>query len=138
MKMKRSFLALALLASAVPVAAQKVEVAEGDWSSMPMMRFVDLQSITPEAVVSIQRLVTSGECEIAGVSKRQVDMTVPFLVRFSPNGAVEHVVLRKIGCPKAEGILAGAVLGLLKAGTFKPTGENKTGWYRSELSFASS
>jgi hypothetical protein len=29
-------------------------------------------------------------------------------------------------------------LGLLKAGTFKPTGKNLTGWYRSELSFASS
>ena len=136
--MKRSFLALALSVLAVPAAAQKVEVAEGDWSGMPIMRFVDLQTITPEAVVSIQRLVTSGECQIPGVSKRSVDMTVPFLVRFSPNGAVEHVVLRKLGCPKAEGILAGAVLGLLRAGTFKPTGENNTGWYRSELSFASS
>ena len=136
--MKTLFLACAFLALAGPATAQRVEVAEGDWSNLPPMRFTDMDTISPEVVLRVQELVTSGECTLAGVSKRRIDMTVPFIVRFSPGGAVEHVVLRKLGCAKAEGVLAGAVLGLLKAGTFKPTGKNLTGWYRSELSFASS
>ena len=136
--MRKLFLACACLALAGPATAQRVEVAEGDWSALPLVRLVDMETISPDAVVGIHRLVTSGECELPGVSKRRLDMSVPFLVRFSPTGAVEHVVLRNLGCTKAEGILASAVLGLLKAGTVKPTGENRTGWYRSELSFASS
>ena len=136
--MKRHFLALAMLAAAGTAPAQKVETAEGDWSDLPLMRFVDTANISPSSVLEIQKLVTSGQCQLAGVSKRKLDMTVPFLVRFSPSGNVEHVVLRKLGCPKAETILAGAVLAMLKARAFRPTGENQTGWYRSELSFASS
>ena len=136
--MRTLFLACAFLALAGPATAQRVDVAEGDWSNLPAMRFTALEAISPEAVLKVQELVTKGECALAGVSKRRIDMTIPFLVRFSPTGAVEHLVLRKLGCAKAEGILAGALLSLLKAGTFKPTGENMTGWYRSELSFASS
>ena len=136
--MRTLFLACAFLALAGPAAAQRVDVAEGDWSDLPTMRLTDMTTISPDVVVKVQELVTNGECALAGASKRRIDMTVPFLVRFSPSGAVEHVVLRKLGCAKAEGVLAGALLGMLKAGTFKPTGENLTGWYRSELSFASS
>ncbi len=136
--MRTLFLACAFLALAGPATAQRVEVAEGDWSNLPTMRFAHHEAISPDVVLKVQELVTNGECALAGASKRKMDMTVPFLVRFSPAGAVEHVVLRKLGCAKAEGVLAGALLAMLKAGTFKPTGENLTGWYRSELSFASS
>ena len=136
--MRTLFLACAFLALAGPATAQRVEVAEGDWSNLPLMRFTDIQAISPAVVLKVQELGTNGECALAGVSKRRIDMTVPFLVRFSPAGSVEHVVLRKLGCAKAEGVLAAALLSMLKAGTFKPTGKNLTGWYRSELSFASS
>jgi hypothetical protein len=101
------------------------------------MRFTDMDTISPEVVLKVQELVTSGECTLAGVSKRRIDMTVPFIVRFSPAGRGACRSAQARLC-KAEGVLAGAVLGLLKAGTFKPTGKNLTGWYRSELSFASS
>ncbi|HEY0086905.1 MAG TPA: hypothetical protein VGB65_13495, partial [Allosphingosinicella sp.] len=87
---------------------------------------------------AIQRLVQNGECSVAGVTKRRVQMSVPFLVRFSSAKTVEEVVVRKLGCERAEAILGAAIIRLAKAGALKPTGENVTGWYRSRLSFVTS
>jgi hypothetical protein len=135
MKMKAMLAALALAGTAVPSTAQTVQSAEGDWSGLPALMFGDSEIISGEVPEALQRLVTSGECTLRGVSKRKVDMTVPFLVRFSSSNEVADVVVRKLGCAKAEAILGATIVRLAKAGTLKPTGENSTGWYRSELSF---
>jgi hypothetical protein len=135
MKMKAILAALALAGMAVPATAQTVQSAEGDWSGLPLLIFGDNEILSGEVPAALQQLVTKGECSLRGVSKRKVDMTVPFLVRFSAANTVEQVVVRKLGCAKAEAILGAAIVKLAKAGTLKPTGENNTGWYRSELSF---
>jgi hypothetical protein len=133
--MKAILCALALVGMAVPSAAQNVQSAEGDWSTVPELKFDRSQSISMEALEAIQRLVQKGECTVPGVTKRRVAMDVPFLVRFSGTNAVQEVVVRKLGCERAEAILASAIMQLAKAGALKPTGENRTGWYRSRLSF---
>ena len=135
--MKPYLLGAVLALCASPAAAQKVEVAGGDWSRLPLMQTSSFVQITPDAVDQIHRLVISGQCQLNGASKKRIDMTIPFLVRFAPNGSVEHVVLRNLGCPKAEGILARVVLDWAKGGTIKATGMNDQGWYRSEISFSS-
>jgi hypothetical protein len=135
MTMKAIVAALALAGMAVPSAAQTLRSAEGDWSGLPALAMNDVGIISGEVPVAMQRLVASGECTLRGVSKRKVDMTVPFLVRFSSDNQVEDVVIRKLGCAKAESILGSAIVKLAQAGALKPTGENTTGWYRSELSF---
>jgi hypothetical protein len=133
--MKAILAALALAGMAVPLAAQTVQSAEGDWSGLPALTLSDEQMINGEVPEALQRLVTSGECTLRGVSKRKVDMSVPFLVRFSAANDVQDVVVRKLGCAKAEAILGATIVRLVKAGSLKPTGENSTGWYRSELTF---
>jgi hypothetical protein len=135
MMMKTMLAALALAGMAVPSAAQTLKSAEGDWSGLPALVMTDDEIISGEVPEALQRLVTSGECSLRGVSKRKVDMTVPFLVRFSAANEVEEVVVRKLGCAKAESILGSAIVNMAKGGALKPTGENSTGWYRSELSF---
>ena len=135
MKMKAIMAALALAGAAVPSAAQTVQSAEGDWSSLPPLRFSKLNLISAEVPEAMQQLVSSGECQLSGVSTRGVDMSVPFLVRFSPSGDVQDVVVRKLGCSKAEAILGAAIIKLAQARTLKATGVNSTGWYRSELNF---
>ena len=137
MKIKRFLLALTLTACSIPAAAQQVAVGDGDWSDLPLMIVHDEKTIPVKTVEKIRNLVVSGECQIPGVSKRKVDMTVPFIVRFNAKGGVENLVVKKVGCAKAESILASLALGLVWSGNFKPTGENRTGWYRSELSFMS-
>lgn len=135
--MKKFMLALAMAACSIPAAAQQVAVGEGDWSELPWMIVHDVKTIPVKSIEKIRKLVVNGECQIPGVSKRKVDMTVPFIVRFNAKGDVEKVVVKKVGCAKAENILASVALGLLWSGNFEPTGENRTGWYRSELSFSS-
>ena len=136
--MKLFVAALALAAVSIPATAQTVQSAEGDWSSLPRMKFSSRAMLDSDIIDGVQGLVKSGECRLNGVSKRHVDMSVPFLIRFSASGAVEEVVVRKLGCPKAESLLGGAIVEMAKAGSFTPTGQNTTGWYRSELSFSSS
>ncbi|HEY0028989.1 MAG TPA: hypothetical protein VGC35_14075 [Allosphingosinicella sp.] len=135
--MKAMLTALALLGMAVPSGAQTVRSAEGDWSDMPEIRFDHSisMSMSMEVPEAIQRLVQKGKCSVSGVTKRRVDMDVPFLIRFSPTNAVDEVVVRKLGCERAEAILGAAIIKLAKAGALKPTGQNVTGWYRSSLSF---
>lgn len=135
--MKR-FLALALLLGSFPAAAQTVEVAEGKWNNLPYAKERGLGSISSNAVARIHEVIASGDCEVPGQSKRKLDMTVPFALQFSPEGALQKIILQKIGCAEIEGILGGTVLELVKLGKYAPTGENSAGWYRSEISFSSS
>jgi hypothetical protein len=137
MKMKKLLLGALLAAMAVPASAQKVEVAEGDWSKLPLLKSSRQIGLSSDVVDKIHGLVISGQCKIPNVSKRRIDMTVPFLVRFDANGGVEHVVVRKLGCDKAEGILAAVVLDWAKYGMIRSTAVDGEGWYRSEISFSS-
>ncbi|HET8749470.1 MAG TPA: hypothetical protein VFM42_01880, partial [Sphingomicrobium sp.] len=40
-----------------------------------------------------------------------------------------------LDCAEAEGVVGGAVLGMLQAGDYSPTGKSKNGWYQGELGF---
>ena len=135
--MKR-FLALALLLSALPASAQTVETAVGNWNKLPPAKERGVDTISPVAIVRIHQVIASGDCVIPGQSKRKLDMRVTFALQFSPDGALQRVVLPRLGCAEIEGIIGGAVLELTKAGRYAPTGKNETGWYRGELSFISS
>ena len=92
--MKAIMTALALAGMAVPSAAQTVQSAEGDWSSLPPLKFGKLNLISAEVPEELQKLVSSGACQLSGVSRRGVDMSVPFLVRFAASGEVQEVVVR--------------------------------------------
>ena len=135
--MKR-LLATALLLGSFQVSAQTVEVATGNWDSLPYAKERGLGSISSTAVARIHEVIASGDCVVPGQSKRKLDMTVPFALQFGPDGSLQKVVLQKLGCAEIEGILGGTVLELVKLGKYGPTGENSAGWYRSEISFSSS
>ena len=135
--MKR-FLAVALLLSAFPAPAQTVETAEGNWRALPPAKERGTSTISPLAIVRIHEVIANGDCVVPGQSKRKLNITVSFALHFSPDGALQRIVLPKLGCAEIEGILGGAVLELTKNGRFAPSGENDAGWYRSEISFTSS
>jgi hypothetical protein len=129
-------IAAALLAASSPAFSATVEVASGDWSAIPLVKSSDFPGMTPDAIARIRALIVSGECVLPGQSKRKIDMRIPFLIQFQPDGGVSRVVLSKVGCPKVEGIIGGVVLGLADQGAYRPTGDNPAGWYRSEISFS--
>jgi hypothetical protein len=131
----KALIAAALLMAASSAQAVTVESATGDWSTIPPMKTRGY-SLNERVVTKIYDLVESGACTIEGQSKKKLDMTIPFLVHYGKDGAPDRLVLTKIGCAEAEGVIGGALLVLLDQGNFKSTGENQTGWYRSQVSFS--
>jgi hypothetical protein len=130
-------IALALLAASAPAAAQKVVASDADWSYLPQMPRTAQHHLTPEAITSIHAEIIAGNCTLPGQSDRELDMSVPFAARFDESGKVEQLVIRKLGCPRIEGIIAGALLEMIGAQEYKPTGKNPDGWYRGVVSFGS-
>lgn len=135
--MKALVLAAAMVIGAMPVAAAEVQTAEGDWSNLPELRLTQRRVISPIMVGQIHNLIVLGECSIPGQNKKKLDMTVPFAAQFAPDGALERVVMKPVGCAKAESILGGQVVEMIANGTFKATGANSEGWYKGEISFSS-
>ena len=62
-------------------------------------------------------------------------MSVPFLVQFRADGSIDRLIVHSVGCPRAEGLLAGEMLRLVRSGGFAPSGERREGWFRGQLSF---
>ena len=134
--MKR-LIALALLLGSFQASAATVEVVTGDWSDLPLLRHRGFENISPTAVASIHEVIRNGTCTLPGQNKRKLDMTVPFAVRFEPNGRLDKIILPKMNCAPVESIMARVLLDLVQSGEYRSTGENQTGWYRSEISFSS-
>jgi hypothetical protein len=134
----RHYLAAALLLAAAPAAAQTIEVASGDWRNIPMMREQVGASVDSNAVAAIAEMVDRQECTIPGQRRGNLDMTVPFLVQYDTHGTIQRLVIHPLGCARAEGILAGAVLRLVQHGQFEPVGGPHEGWFRGEVGFAHS
>jgi hypothetical protein len=72
-----------------------------------------------------------------GQSRKRLDMTVPFVVHYAPDGTLNRIVIKRLGCAQAEGIVGGSVLELVQSGEYKSTGANSEGWYRGVISFSS-
>jgi hypothetical protein len=65
-------------------------------------------------------------------------MSVPFLVQFNASGSIDRLVIHPLGCARAEGLLAGAVLRMVEHGGFQPVGGRREGWFRGQVGFAHS
>lgn len=133
----RILLTFALLASSVGAPAASIESASGDWSGLPAMKIKGAQRISAEAITRIHEAVAAPDCSIPGQTPRRLDMRVPFAVQFAPDGTPNRVVIQRLGCAAVESVIGGAVLRLVEAGEFQPSGENEEGWYRGEISFSS-
>jgi hypothetical protein len=131
--MKR-LLAMAAAITSIPAAAATIEVASGDWSNIPEMTYKGYPRVPLEAALRIQESLASGECSVPGQSKNRFDLSVPFLVRFEPDGAVEKLVLQRIGCERIESVAGQMALKMVEAGGYKPSKQkNATGWYRGTI-----
>ncbi len=133
--MKR-LLAMALLLAAVPAAsATRVEVADGDWSHLPLMKQRGSDHLNDNALARINEIVHSRQCTFPGQFGVTYDVTVSFAAHFAADGTVDRLVMNRLNCPEVEGLIGGALLEMINGGDYKPTGENDDRWYRGELSF---
>jgi hypothetical protein len=125
----------ALFIAATPLAAQKVEVGEGDWSDIPRLQTKGWQGLTERQMTRLEILSQENNCPSIG-RRGRVNLEIPFLVKVQQGKPVEHLIVRRIGCPDVEAVVAGVALTMVKGGLLLPTGENQRNWYRSEVRYS--
>ena len=133
--MKR-LLALALLLAPVPaVSATTVEVGDGNWSFLPLMKQRGSDHLNNDALARINEIIHDRQCTFPGQEGRNYDVTVSFAAHFTTGGALDRLVMKRLGCPEVESLVGGVLLEMIAGGDYRPGGENDQGWYRGELSF---
>ncbi|MBA3511511.1 hypothetical protein [Sphingomonas sp.] len=132
----KHLLAMALLLAPVPAAsATRVEVADGNWSYLPLMKQRGSDHLNNDALARIDEIVHARQCTFPGQKGPHYDVTVSFAAHFAPDGSLDRLVMTRLNCPEVEGLVGGVLLEMIQAGDYRPTGANANGWYRGELSF---
>jgi hypothetical protein len=137
----RRFLVVGLLLACVPApsltaASPTVEVANGDWSYLPVMRQRSNEHLSDKAIFRLHEIAQAGKCRLPGrFNGTRLDFGLSFAAQFNPDGSLNRIVMPRLGCPEAEGILGGVLLKMLQSGDYKPDGSSDEGWYRGELTF---
>ena len=128
-------IALALASVATPGSAPSVVVATGDWSQLPPLKRAGNADLSSTAMARLFEIAQERKCKLPGQSMHQLELRLSFAAQFDPSGRLNQLVLPKLDCPEAEGIIAGAVLDMMRAGDYRPTGSNPDGWYRGDFAF---
>jgi hypothetical protein len=124
---------LALTAAVGP--APKVEVADGDWSNLPTLQNLGYDHLHSNVMQRLWELANQKKCRIPGYSMGKLDLRVSFAAQYNPDGSLGRLILPRMNCPEAEGILAGAVLEMMQGGDYRRRGESPEGWYQGALTF---
>lgn len=134
----KHFLALATAVILAAATAPQVAVvsSDGDWSRLPMLGQYGYDHLNTKVMVKLQELVKQRQCQLPGYVNGRLDFGVSFAAQFNPDGSLHEIVIPKLNCPEAEGIVGGALLEMIKGGDYRPTGKNPDGWYRGNLTFA--
>jgi hypothetical protein len=124
---------LATLTAAGPI--PKIEVASGDWSDLPSLRSLSYDHLHSNVMQRIWEIAHARTCQIPGYSIGNLDFRMSFAAQYNPDGTVARLVVPKLDCPEAEGILAGALLEMIQGGDYRRAGDSPEGWYKGNLTF---
>lgn len=127
---------LMLALSAETPAAPKVETANGDWSKLPSLKAWGYNHLDAKVMARLYEISSGGQCDLPGYSGDRLDMRLSFAAQFDSGGSLQRIVLPKLDCPEAEGIVGGALLEMMEEGDYRPTGKNPEGWYRGQFTFS--
>ena len=136
----KHLLTLALLTAPVPAASASVETAYGNWSYLPLLHHRGYNHLSSKMMHKLFEISSEGKCILPGRSgrmKSELNLSLSFAAHFQPDGTLTRIILPKLNCPEAEGVIGGALLEMMRAGDYKPTGKNLEGWYRGQFGFSS-
>ena len=134
--MKR-LLALPLVLATVAATAQtpKVEVATGDWSQLPTLESRGYDHLSSNVMQRLWEIASEKKCQLPGYSLRKLDMRLSFAAQYNPDGSVARLIVPQLNCPEAEGLIAGALLEMMRGGDYRAKGNSPEGWYQGALTF---
>ena len=132
-----SMLSLLLAAASVPAAAGvSVETATGDWSKLPQLSQRGYDHLSEKMQAKLYEIAGSKQCPSFLLKYDRLDFRTSFAVQYASDGSLSRIVLPKLDCPEAEGVVGGILLEMIQAGDYAPTGKSPAGWYQGGLGFS--
>jgi hypothetical protein len=134
----RSPFVLALLLSAVPAAAGavSVETARGDWSKLPQLSQRGYGHLNEKMQAKLYEIADSKRCPSFVLNQGRLDFRMGFATQYASDGTLSRLILPKLDCPEAESVAGGALLEMVQAGDYAPSGKSLNGWYQGTLGFS--
>lgn len=125
-----------LLATAALAAASQpsFDVGRANWRAFPTFS-VERALPTDEMVSRASNILRESQCRLDGQSHSRFDITVPYAVQLGPDGAVTRLLVKDIGCPAMQVLVANVVYELAGAGDFRSIRMQPSRWYASEINF---
>jgi hypothetical protein len=128
-------LPLLLAAAAVPGTAATVESASGDWSKLPQLSQRGYDHLSEKMQAKLYEIAESNQCPAFALNQGRLNFRIAFATLYASDGSLTRLLLPKLDCPEAESVAGGAVLAMIQAGDFAPTGQSRNGWYQGTLGF---
>jgi hypothetical protein len=114
--------ALLIAAFSMPASAVTVEAANGDWSKLPQLSQRGYNHLNEKMQAKLFEIAESNKCPSFLLNQGRLNFSVTFATQYSPDGALQRLVLPKLDCDEA--------------GDYAPTGKSAAGWYRGGLEFS--
>ena len=134
----KHFLALPVAMAMIAASAPPVTIvsADGDWNVLPRLGQYGYQHLDPKMMVKLHEIAQQRQCVLPGYVGNRLDFRISFAAQFDPDGTLRQIVIPKLNCPEAEGVIGGALIDMIHGGDYRPTGKGPEGWYRGDFSFA--
>lgn len=127
---------LALVAASPSAATVSVESATGDWSKLPHLNQLGYAHLGEKMQAKLFEIAQSGQCPSLKLQGGRLDLRVTFATQYASDGSLSRLILPKLDCAEAEGVLGGTLLDMLNGGDYAPAGKSPAGWYEGELGFS--
>jgi hypothetical protein len=136
--MMRSLSVFSLLLAVVSVPAQAVtvEAAAGDWSKLPQLEQRGYGHLSEKMQAKLYEIAEAKQCPAFALDQGRLNFRIGFATQYAPDGTLARVILPQLNCPEAESVAGGAVLEMIQAGDYAPTGRSVNGWYQGTLGFS--
>lgn len=134
----KTLCAFSLLLAAVsqPALAVTVESATGDWTKLPQLEQRGYSHLSEKMQAKLFEIAESKQCPAFALSQGRLNFRMGFATQYAADGTLSRLILPKLACPEAEGVAGGAILEMIQAGDYAPTGKSANGWYQGTLGFS--
>lgn len=126
---------LLLAAASTSAAAVTVETATGDWSTLPQLDQRGFNHLSEKMEAKLYEIAESHQCPAFALKEGRLDFRIGFAAQYAPDGNLSRLILPRLDCPEAESVAGGAVLEMMQAGDYAPTGKSQNGWYQGTIGF---
>ena len=132
----RGLIAAGLFLVPTMAIGQDISTGAGDWSAFPAVQDRGELRMSDRLMDEIEAIAAQGSCQVDGLGREQIDINVPFVIRYKEDGSVDHIVVRHLNCPALESMLGATVLQMARTGQYRPTQQSPSGWHRGQIGFA--